>query len=221
MLTYVRCLLIAAVAAMPVLALAAGPYLFQEMFDDGSLDGTAIISGTWGVENGQLHNLGAPGRVDYLATRPVSAADYESAATVRMTGGWASAGVITRFVDSSHFYYATLDALAVGAGEPSRSLALYKVSPSATEADSLLSGTLYPGASYHLLGGAPFPTQLDQTYELSVAAVGNTFSIAVDGVVIFTVVDYDDAYTIRSRGLVLLSNGGGLRQLARSSAETQ
>ena len=118
MLTYVRCLLTGVVAAIPVFALAAGPYIFQELFDDGSLDGTAIVTGTWAVENGQLHNLGAPGRVDYLATTPVSAADYETAATVRLTGGWASAGVITRFVDSFHYYYATLDTAAVGAGEP-------------------------------------------------------------------------------------------------------
>ena len=195
MLTYVRCLLAGAVAAIPVVAVAAGPYLFQELFDDGSLDGTAIITGTWAVETGQLHSLGAPGRVDYLATSPASAADYDTAATVRLTGGWASAGVITRFLDSSHYYYATLDTPAVGAGEPARSLALYKVSPNPTEADSLLSGTLYSGAYYHLLGGAAFPTQLNQTYELSLGALGNTFSVSVDGVVIFTVMDSDMANT--------------------------
>ena len=185
----------AALVAVPVLLSAAGPYIFQETFDDGSLDGAALVSGDWAVANGAVHGSAASGRVDYLATSPFTGSDYEVSATVRLTGEWASAGVIARFVDRSNYYYAVLDTAAVGAGEPSRAVGLYKVSPNPTEADSLLSGGLYPGASYHLLGGAPFPTELNQTYEVSLSAAGDTLAVSVNGVTLFTVIDHDDALT--------------------------
>ena len=187
--------LAAVFAAIPMLAFAAGPYLFQETFDDGSLDGATTVAGEWAVESGALHSIGQGGRVAYLATTPIGVADYDVSATVRLMEGWAAAGVITRFADRANYYYANLDTLAVGAGEPARSLALYKVSPNPTETDSLLSGLLYEGAYYHLLAGTAFPTQLNQSYELSVSASGGTLSVSVDGVMLFSVVDYDDALT--------------------------
>jgi hypothetical protein len=63
-----RWLLTAVLATVPVLTLAAGPYLFQETFEDGSLDGAAIVAGEWAVESGALHSIGTPGRTDYVAT---------------------------------------------------------------------------------------------------------------------------------------------------------
>lgn len=188
--------LAAVLAAIPVVAFAAGPYLFQETFDDGSLDGAATVAGEWAVQSGALHGIGMGGRVDYVATTPIGVADYDVSATVRLTAGWASAGVITRFADRANYYYATLDSRAVGAGDPSRSLALYKVSPNPTEADSLLSGLLYEGAYYHLLAGVAFPAQLNQSYELSLGVSGDTLSVSVDGVVMFSAGDFDDALTV-------------------------
>jgi hypothetical protein len=44
--------LAALLAVIPVLTFAAGPYLFQETFDDGSLDGAAHVAGEWVVESG-------------------------------------------------------------------------------------------------------------------------------------------------------------------------
>jgi hypothetical protein len=104
-MTNARWPLAAVLAALPVLAFAAGPYLFQETFDDGSLDGATTVAGEWAVESGALHSIGRGGRVDYLATTPIDVADYNVSATVRLTAGWAAAGVITRFADRSNYYY--------------------------------------------------------------------------------------------------------------------
>jgi hypothetical protein len=170
--TKARWPLAAVLAAIPVLALAAGPYLFQETFDDGSLDGATTVAGEWAVEGGALHSIGHGGRVAYLTTTPIGVADYDVSATVRLTEGWAAAGVITRFADRANYYYANLDTLAVGAGEPARSLALYKVSPNPAETDSPLSGQLYEGAYLPSAGGHRLPNAVESILRIECERVG-------------------------------------------------
>jgi hypothetical protein len=189
MLTNARYLLAGAVAAIPVLVLAAAPFTFQEPFDDGTLDGVATISGLWKVANGQVRTTDG-----YLTTPPLSGADYDTAATVTIqfaTIYGAVAGVIARFQDTEHYYYAGLEPQNyVG-----RTLVIYKVSPFPFEADSLFTDDSYPGAYHHVLGGVPFPIQTGLKYDLRLRAVGNTLSVWMDGTEMFSVVDHDDAYT--------------------------
>lgn len=186
--------------SMPLLvagsALAAALFSFEESFDDGVLDGASFVSGTWAVESGALHNLGSA-NLEYLLT-PVKTTSSAASIKVRLNGGWAAAGLLVRFVDHGHYYYAVLDTAAIGAPGPERSLALYKASQDQAEPDSLLSGILSGSVYYHLLAGTSFPAQLNTTYALSVAVLNDRLSVSVDGTEQFSVVDYDDAYTTES-----------------------
>jgi hypothetical protein len=176
-------------------------------FDDGSTEGLTVLSGQWSVVSQQLYVLpGSLSFIDKIVTQSDPPANI--AATVEMThiSGYTSTGLLLRYQDAQHYYEIALDALANNSqAVPARGLAIYKVSTSPTQLNSL--GT-WPqndvGTSYlHLLAGRffPFDFQLNHTYRLRAEVVSNTILVYVDNQLLLSATDSDSPYTGGRAGL--------------------
>ena len=177
--------------------------LFHEDFNDGSVDGLNIISGSWTVLNQQF-NVSQSSDFDYVVTQTATGSDYTVEVETTHLSGYTSTGILARYQDTDNYYEIALDAFADDNNAlPSRALAIYKVSTSPTQVGALATYTqTVPSNPYlHLLAGKSFPIGLNQPYTLETSLIGNTISVYIDGNLELSVVDTDNPYLAGKMGL--------------------
>ena len=184
---------------------------FHWNFNNGSTEGLTLLSGGWSVVGRQLFvPEGSLSFIDKIITESDSPTDI--AATVETThiSGYTSTGLLLRYQDAQHYYEIAFDSRANSTQSvPARGLAIYKVSTSPTQLNSL--GTFIQpdvGSPFlHLLAGRffPFEFELNHTYSLRAEVVSNTILVYVDDQLLLSATDSDNPYTGGKAGLYSFS----------------
>ena len=186
---------------------AGATVLLSEDFSGGALQGFDIVSGTWYVDNGQLH-VTTPSQyiADMLISNFGNLADGTVSVETTHLSGYTSTSIIGRYQDANHFYLGVTDSYAQSIGAtPARSLAIYKISSSPFQAGSLgnwfFQGPQTPWPYAHLLAGSFFPIEIGSAISLSMQFDGDQISLSVNGNQVLTAVDNDNPYLEGQVGL--------------------